>query len=281
MSDKIYNLSYYIAAIDRPILWYHLWNIKNNLSLFNGKKYITIATMGNDHTTTGLANLSPVEREHNIVRAGDLVDRIVEYLDDSEIKFYLTTNTPECDSNMFVQLMGPQLASYNPNEMTFYGHTKGVRYPGLDIRMAMWTGIMYKHCFNFDDVKQRLWQDGYECYGALKRDAEVIIFTAPQVSWHYSGAIYWFRHDSFFTRDWACRQQDRGVMECILPLIIPSEKAYSPFYMPDYFKVGGDFYQLDNWKGWLNTIGSNLTEQLNSFGFDGTEETGFSFTRHL
>jgi hypothetical protein len=282
MSEKVYNLGYYIGAIDRPLLWYNLWNIKKNLHLFNGKKMIAIAVMGDDWTTNVLANLSPEEREYNVHNSKHLVDRIIKYLDDSSITFFHTNNTPVCDSNMFVQIMGPRLENDNPDELTFYGHTKGVRYPGgVDPRMAMWTGIIYKYCFDFEDVKKKLWDDGFECYGALKRDGIVSVESGPNVPWHYSGAMYWFRHDSFFTRNWVCPEQNRGVMEYIIPHVIPTEKAYSPFPMPGYFRVGGDFYDLNNWRGWLGTIGSNLTEQLNSFGFDGNEFEGFRFTRHL
>lgn len=281
----IYNLTYFIAAIDRAMLWYNLWALKQNLHRFNGKKIIYIAVMGHDEGTTRLANLNPDEVISSIDNSYELVDRIKAYLG-SDIQWIIGSNSPLGDTSAFMHHMAPMVQSTNPDEVTFYAHSKGVRHPGthvsrLDPKMGLWTGNLYEQVFQFEAMERKIWNEGYQTFGAFKQDGQVIIEHGPPVSWHYSGAMFWFRNSAFFGRNWSCLDHNRGVTEYMIPRIITTEEAATPCYVNEIFSSSGEFYNLQSWQNYYLSKGSSLTHQMNYYGFNGNEQTGFTFTKHL
>lgn len=280
---KTYNIVYFIGAIDRPMLWFNLWYVKKNLHRFNGKKVMTIAKMLPDAHSLTHANLTtPDEIDRTVTRSDELVAKIIKFFDDPSIEFYMIDNHPNGETPSFVGGISSLIANTNPDEATFYGHTKGIRYPGLRPEMGLWTGTMYNTCFdNFADVETKLWTDGYVSYGALKRVAPVFLWTpSGPIAWHYSGGVYWFRHDPFFSRNWECNDQNAGVMEYIIPRVVSDAEGYSPLYVPSFMHDTVEFYKEETWSKWLAMQGSTVEQRMVELGFDITPN-GFSFTKHL
>jgi hypothetical protein len=279
---KKYNLVYFVAVIDRPVLWFHLWNIKQNLYKFNGSKHIVLCRMGDDEGTHRLAFLSPEEVERNIKHGDEVAQRIRDYLNDDTIEYYEIENSPLGETPSIVHGIFPSIASVDPNEATFYGHTKGIRYPGRS-SAALWAYFLVSECFHpsIDGVHNILWEQDYHAIGAFKQDGHVYGWSqSGGADWHYSGGIFWFRHDAFFSKDWHMPDLNAGVMEYIMPRVIKTEKAYTSFPVPTSFNQTVELYDVSAWERYLKTINSTPERLMNWIGFDGTEGN-YTFTKHL
>jgi hypothetical protein len=271
---KLYNLIYFVGLIDRPMLWYNLKRLKDNLKLFNGRKLITICTIGHDETSENLSNLSQDEREDHIRRKDELVMKVKEYLDNTEIEYAVIDNSPQVDTMAFMN-SALSLKSYDDNEVTFYAHTKGVRYPSpngtIDPRMGLWAGNLYNQALQFEDMEKQLWENGYAMYGAYKDISNVVIEYGPSVEWHFCGAFYWFKHAEFYRRDWFCMNNDRGVTEYNPGRIFQHTEVHAPENKP------GNPYMLDMWRELYASRNSSITEGMVELGFEGNEHNGFHF----
>jgi SAM-dependent methyltransferase len=107
-----------------------------------------------------------------------------------------------------------RLSSTNPDEATFYAHTKGVRRAPSDVSTAMpldtlgasrmrgvqqWRDRMYHECLNVEHVDRALQEAA--CAGCFR----ISNYTPPPlkgVPWFFAGTFYWLNHAKTFSRDW-------------------------------------------------------------------------------
>lgn len=94
------------------------------------------------------------------------------------------------------------LASTDPNEATFYAHTKGVakwnRSRDHQLSIMQWRNRMYHECLH-DPVRVRSVLEHAACAGCYRR-AAVDYAGHP---WCFAGSFFWFRHDRVFSDpDW-------------------------------------------------------------------------------
>lgn len=268
------NLIYHITAVDRPLMWYNLERLRQRLPLFNGKKIITIALPGDDEATRTLLNFqSSEEREFGISQSLHIASYIQRFLGtDDRTTYNLVPNSLEAEAPHFFETAAPMVASTDPSEFTFYGHTKGIRYrQGMREYqgVALWTDALYTHALDpFADIVSKL-LSGWQSYGAVKVDRGGGDFDwcgVPGIQWHYSGSFFWFSHAAVFNNPAWHQPSDtnRFRLEYFLPRLIPSDKAYSSFPLPSQFYNSGQLLSYGAWDAYLQSIGSSVPEAIDA-----------------
>lgn len=126
-----------------------------------------------------------------------------------------------------------ELHSLDPNEATFYAHTKGVSRandPKKLESIRLWRNTMYRECLgNPERIEATLAQ--YACCGCFKFEKPFPLDLDPSNSstWHFSGTFFWFRHDKLFSTTWDEVQPIRHGIEVYLGSKFTSEESYCLF----------------------------------------------------
>lgn len=266
----IYNLAYHVTAVDRPMLWYNLVRLKNQLHRFNGQKFITIVMLEDDEPTRQLMHFTEDELRALSTESPVMVKAVQEFLGDPSIEYFVVKNSELTEANHFFDTKAQYLQSVDPNEITFYGHTKGIRYRTEDMSLpalAMWTDTLYTEVLDrFDDMNDAL-SKGFSCFGAVKKDGRDFEWCGQPVDWHYSGTFFWFRHDRVFSRDdWYDPRPIRYKLEFMLPRLIPSHEAASPFHLPPEFETTAHLANTFSWVNYLQRVGQidRMNDLVNS-----------------
>jgi hypothetical protein len=104
------------------------------------------------------------------------------------------------------------LESIDPNEMTFYAHTKGVKYRVrrrkrqprncLERMSAIrwWRDRMYDELLS-DIPRVEQAAASHPAVGCFRKNGHYNPLP-PESRWHFSGTFWWLRHDQLFARDW-------------------------------------------------------------------------------
>lgn len=267
------NLMYFIMAADRPMLWYNLRRLKAKLGVFNGTKSIVIAVPGNDEGSRSHMNYpNEAALQQAIMDSPYVVERIKQFLGEDERTTYtVVPNSFEGEDPHFFNILLPSVESTDPTHFTFYGHTKGIRYPlntHEGMATALWTDKLYTHALDpVEDVLEKLTSGKFDCYGSVMNSRGGGDFDwcgVYNIDWHYSGAFFWFRHDAIFTLpNWYdSNYNNRFSLEFFLPRLLPEHRAYSPYYLPTSFYNSGQQGNIHAWHHYLNSIGSNINDAL-------------------
>ena len=205
------HMIYHIWPTNQSDSW--RWNVREllrRIELFDGVRAIAVAV---DEET---ATLAEVQAEFVGVR----VDRWIELRNDS-----LEMDPPSVHrkSPLSIQRFFGQGASFlellqtlpaDQNSVTWYGHSKGVRYSESDAHFGVarrWAALMYRVCLDhWSEVLQSL--SLFPMTGPFKRYSD---FDIPQTwHWHYSGTFFWFRNLDVFERpEWPQLLPTYGAVE--------------------------------------------------------------------
>jgi len=119
------------------------------------------------------------------------------------------------------------LRSRNPNEATFYAHTKGVSRNSRERELIRpWYTAMYHECLSEPDLVDKVLAL-HPLAGCFKRNDFWPEFET-QVKWYYSGTFFWFRHDAVFSRpDWRATDSNRFGVETWLPRFMAADQAFT------------------------------------------------------
>lgn len=159
---------------------YWRWNVAqllHSIDQFDGVRSIGVVT------DQGTATLQEVQTEFAHVR----IDNWVE----------LTNNPARRECITFLPLM--QTLPREQNNITWYGHAKGVRHAQPEIPL-LWAYAMY--CLTLDNPNKVLAVlQKFGIAGTFKRHDQ---FRLPHhACWHYSGTFFWFRnYEVFNTPGW-------------------------------------------------------------------------------
>lgn len=116
------------------------------------------------------------------------------------VEFRSLPNDPQLGEMVGFLDAWDSLESLEPDEITFYAHTKGVsphnRAEGSDQAHAdftrYWYERMYRYCLEDPKRIDRVMND-YEAAGCFKMRR-----WEDHTAWIYGGAFYWVRHDALF-----------------------------------------------------------------------------------
>lgn len=156
------------------------WNIdqiKARLDLFNGLRVFGIVHDGRSE-------------DPSIVQS---------CLEGQGCEFLVSTNDPSGEVVTFSKMLR-RVASTCPNEVTFYGHAKGVSHePFVPASVRRWAQVNY--ATTLDDwvsVREQLERfaltGSFRAFGHYREHRNLS-------DWHYSGTFFWLRHSRVFAKD--------------------------------------------------------------------------------
>ncbi len=157
------------------------WNIeqlRKRIDLFNGKRIIGI-----------------VEDQQT-----DPATAVMELLAGHGCEFLVRPNDPSGEAITFPAML-QKVASSGEDEVTFYGHAKGVKY-GLPCppNVQRWSEALYRVALDdWPTVRHHL--DHLAMTGSFRMPGR---FASHRNAgdWHYSGTFFWMRHAAVFARAW-------------------------------------------------------------------------------
>jgi hypothetical protein len=97
----------------------------------------------------------------------------------------------------FIEVLS-RLKSYDPEEITFYAHTKGVSHRDESAKhmdeIRHWRNTMYTKCLDgVGRAEYILAKPKYACCGCFKQERGVL-----RSAWHFAGTFWWVKHSSLF-----------------------------------------------------------------------------------
>lgn len=206
--------------------------------------YHVYAPKGNDHWRKNLIQLRRRIKQFNgrrlfAVMEGDGIESLETVRDFAKIsgEWFTVPNDSEIGSDLIgFEAMMPMIANTNPNEATFYAHTKGTseRIKRFGQAPEWWRNAMY-HVLLDDPDKIGTMLQHSPCVGSWKT-AQPPTHRWPSGlvhgAWHYSGTFFWFRHDAVFNHPrWAAIPHDRFGSEAYLGGLFAANQA-ATIYQP-------------------------------------------------
>lgn len=229
LEPVIRNLIYHIYPVrENEELWrWHVSEILKRKNLFNGRRIISVVT---DKLT------SPKELVRNAFG--------------SEFDFIFIKNVELLSESLSFPILLRSVCSDNPNEITFYGHAKGVSYlpDGSVIGSREWRSPnVIKHWLkqmygtNLDNIN--LVESVLESHGTCGSFC-VNSIGSPHYKWYYSGSFFWFRNLFASEREWSTVIKKNRAASEGWPGSVFNIKEAACLYGSDL----GDLYVKKAWK---------------------------------
>ena len=210
------NLIYHACPLAANDTWRaNVRQLKLRLHIFNGAKHVAIVA--------GDGLLQP-----------DVVMR--EFADDS-INYHVMPNDRELRETVTFLPLLEAVASDNPLEASWYGHTKGNSTADDPVGAELWRNSMYHHLLDHHFVCRDLLLR-HPCVGTHKMvfpmDHDVLHVPYPtrlkHGNWMFAGTFFWFRHDAVFGHDrWRDVPRDRYGAEAWLSGLFAADDAATVF----------------------------------------------------
>jgi hypothetical protein len=183
------NLIYHVWPVRESIWQWNLDQLKSRLDLFNGRRIMGI--------TYDDRSESP--------------EAVQDYFQGHGFEFVIQKNDGRGEAITF-PLMMEKAVSHDPNEVTFYGHAKGVRHGrSITLPVRRWCEVQYRVALdNWPAVRDHLQQ--WAMTGPFKMLGR---FQSHQnlADWHYSGTYFWMRNAHVFSRNYQNVPQFYGGVE--------------------------------------------------------------------
>ena len=183
------NLLYHVWPVRGTVWKWNLEQLLKRIELFNGRRVMSIVT---DQRS----------------EAPEAVQRM---LAGHGFEFVVARNDQRGEAINFAQMLR-MIASRDENEITFYGHAKGVKYePDVPEPIRRWAEVQYQVVLD-DWLTVREQLQRYAMTGTFKRYGR---FNPHRnlADWHYSGTYFWVRHAHLFARDYQKIPQFYGGVE--------------------------------------------------------------------
>jgi hypothetical protein len=177
-------------------------------------------------------------------------------------EFVIARNDERGEAINFAQML-KMIASNDPNEISFYGHAKGVKYePDIPVPIRRWSEVQYQVVLD-DWLTVREQLQRYAMTGPFKRYGR---FNPHHnlADWHYSGTYFWVRHAHLFARDYQNIPQFYGGVEtwpgtvfrkeetgCVFIDDLGPSRAHHPYY-PEFWLTAEP--ALKRWQSTVRTL---------------------------
>jgi hypothetical protein len=130
----------------------------------------------------------------------------------SDVEFVRLPNNPELGEVAgWVETLA-RLKSLDENEITFYAHTKGVKYHDQKEEfmrgVRKWREDMYDQCLGNINLIERVMSE-YACAGCFRQDSEMIASLLKitrdtplpmEATWQFAGTFWWVNHKELFSK---------------------------------------------------------------------------------
>jgi hypothetical protein len=227
----------------RRNLIYHVWPVRNSLWRWNLEQLLRRIDLFNGRRVIGIVQDPRAEAPEEVMR----------YLDGHGCEFIVKSNDERGEVATFAELLD-RVASVDPDEVTFYGHAKGVRYgPHVTASLRSWIEALYQTALDdwlkvFRQLESSAMTGPFKTYGRFRSHRELS-------DWHFSGTFFWMRHLHVFHRHFrSVPQFYYGVEAWPGPLFHADETnclfidgvTQSP-YRPDFWRTSGT-RALNQWR---------------------------------
>lgn len=204
------HLAYFVYPVAGNGIWQlSIDRLKRRLPLFNGRRLVAIAT------TNGM---------HDLDAPGAVTDRL-----GGDCEYLVVPHRKSADGRGLGEVVGflpmlKRLADCNgPDDVLFYGHTKGATQPVNDgVTVHRWADLMYR--VNLDHwPRVRAALEAKHAVGAFRRQFR---WFRRRSRFHYHGTFFWVRLAEAFKRRWRKVPQFYGGVEAWPGVVFqPSESA--------------------------------------------------------
>jgi hypothetical protein len=169
-----------------------------------------------------------------IVREGEAIVPLHKVKDvfSFDAEFILLPNDPVLhEVPGFIDILG-KLKSTNPQEATFYAHTKGTRNRMYNVHAPLesirrWRDMMYEQNLSNPSIDELL--QTYACVGCFrsKKPFPKVLISGADSSWHYDGNFWWVNHARLFSKpNWSIIPQTRFGVEAYLGMLFGVDEGY-------------------------------------------------------
>jgi hypothetical protein len=189
---RVRHLTYFVCPLGTVWRW-NIAQLRQRMWLFNGRRHI-VCVQG-----PGLAPLDHVQRELNT----------------PDVDWFPLPNNPALKEYVGFPLLLRSLSEFRGVEdVTFYGHAKGVGSEAWGRGVRRWSDSMYSGLLDYWPAVQRLLAS-YCCVGLWRKLQGW--YPASPSRWHYAGTFRWVRNADMYTRrwdeymvDWCCPEDHVG-----------------------------------------------------------------------
>jgi hypothetical protein len=219
------NLLYHVWPVNGTMWKWNLDQLLKRVELFNGRRVMSIV---HDERSATPDEVQQVVAGHGF-------------------EFVIAPNDERGEAINFAEMMR-MVASRDANELTFYGHAKGVKYePDVPQPIRRWSEVQYQVVLD-DWLAIREQLQRYAMTGPFKRYGHY----KPHhnlADWHYSGTYFWMRHAHVFARDYQSIPQFYGGVEtwpgtvfrkeetgCVFVDDLGPSHIYHP-YFPEFWRT--------------------------------------------
>jgi hypothetical protein len=227
----------------RRNLIYHVWPVRDSLWRWNIEQLLKRIDVFNGRRIVGIVHDSRSDPPEEVMKA----------LEGHGCEFVVQPNADTGEAITFPEML-ERVASDDPNEITFYGHAKGVKYGAkASPSVRQWTEALYITAL--DDWLGVVHQlERFAMTGAFKMRGR--FRSHRQCSdWHYSGTFFWFRHAHVFNRSWHAVPQFYCGVEAWPGTLFPAEETGCLFldgltdlpYLANFWRRRGNV-ALKNWR---------------------------------
>lgn len=218
------NLLYHIWPVAGAMWQWNLEELLKRIDLFNGRRVMSI--VHDDRSVT------PDEVQQAVAGHG--------------FEFVVARNDERGEAINFAEMLR-RVSSRDANEISFYGHAKGVKYdPDVPLPIRRWSEVQYQvvldDWLNIREQLQRFAMTGpFKRYGRFNPHRNL-------ADWHYSGTYFWMRHSHLFARDYQSIPQFYGGVEtwpgtvfrkeetgCVFIDDLGPSRSHHPYY-PEFWR---------------------------------------------
>lgn len=201
------NLIYHVCPFEGNIEWQlNVDRLREFWHLFNGRKIVGIV------------------QDDRMVDA-ETVKR--SFPDPLEIEWLISPNNRVCGESVTFLPAANMLKSLNPDEATFYAHTKGVSRARRLYSVRQWRNHMYSACLGCDRERLDWVLSNFVCAGCLRRDISKQERGRLPSWWMYPGNFFWINHARFFCYPEALiLGSSRCSLEYHFGAFVPIEESY-------------------------------------------------------
>jgi predicted O-methyltransferase YrrM len=172
----------------RRHLMYHIWPVRGSMWRWNVERLLADIDLFNGRRVIGIVHDSRSEPPEEVRAA----------FEGHGCEFVEIPNSPIGECLTFPAML-KSVASLDPNDVTFYGHAKGVKH-GKDASASIrrWTEALYDASLNqwplvAEHLKRHALTGSFRMLGRFRAHQHL-------GDWHYSGTFFWMRNALVFSR---------------------------------------------------------------------------------
>lgn len=176
------------ARTPRRYLLYHVWPVRDSIWRWNVERLLADIDLFNGRRIIGIVHDAKSEPP----------ELVKEAFEGHGCEFIELPNDPTGECLTFPAML-KEVASLDPDDVTFYGHAKGVRHgKAVSASIRRWTEALYDTSLGqwplvADHLRRHALTGAFRMLGRFRAHQHL-------GDWHYSGTFFWLRHAHVFQR---------------------------------------------------------------------------------